>query len=74
MGGPNLFQRFVELDTLLFMASRETTRNPEVLERKLLLAFVTVATVCVLWHLGGSLDWLWRNCAPQLHAVLTGLK
>ncbi len=56
------------------MATRETTRNPEVLERELLLAFVTVATLCVLWQLGGSLDWLWRNCASQLHAVLTGLK
>lgn len=44
--------------------------NPEVLERSLLLAFIIVTSICVMWHLGSSVYWLWTDCASHLHAAI----
>jgi len=43
--------------------------NMEAIERLLLLTFVTVAAITAAWHLGMSIEWLWGNCAAQLHSV-----
>jgi len=40
------------------------------LERVLLVSFLIVAAVAVFWHLGTSLEWLWTNCASQLHSAV----
>ncbi len=44
--------------------------GPEVLERGLLLAFIAVATICLMWQVGGGLHSVWTKCASQLHAAL----
>ncbi len=48
---------------------RAEDRSAEKLERLLLVTFLAVAAISVLWHLGTSLQWLWANCASQLHSA-----
>ncbi len=43
----------------------------QILERRLLLTFVAVASISMLWHLGTNLQWVWASCISQLHSAAT---
>lgn len=59
----------MEIDVIR-SANRARHDRPETLERLLLLAFVVVAAISVMWHLGTGLQWLWTSCASQLHSAV----